>query len=280
MEETTRFYPNKYPLPDEIVYLYVNKITDMGVEVSLLEYNNIPGYISMSEVTRKKVKSLKQLIRENQTCPAIVLRVDEKKGNIDLSKHQLSSDEIKTSKEKYSKAKELYCLFHGILIHLRTEADKWKEVTLEQFLEKTLWNLYKITYKNNPDTLIKFLNNTTYEALKRYVNFENTEDQLQIIRQIAYKIKEKYLKEEKEFTTTFKLICFHINGVSMLKKVIKETLDEINKKYGEVNILIKTLRCPEFQITVKNTNSEIIIDFLKILEGKSKENNICFEKNN
>lgn len=76
----------------------------MGAYVQLLEYENIEGMILLSELTRRRIRSVSKLIkvrRWNQVRwipnqqnhaqvgriePAMVLRVDEDKGYIDLSK--------------------------------------------------------------------------------------------------------------------------------------------------------------------------------------------------
>ena len=47
-------YKKKIPNVDEIVIAKIEKITELGIDVSLVEYNNINGYISYSEVSRKK----------------------------------------------------------------------------------------------------------------------------------------------------------------------------------------------------------------------------------
>ena len=54
-------YKKKIPNVDEIVICKIEKITELGIDVSLVEYDNIKGYISYSEVSRKK-KDAKKII--------------------------------------------------------------------------------------------------------------------------------------------------------------------------------------------------------------------------
>ena len=77
----------------------------MGAYVQLLEYENIEGMILLSELTRRRIRSVSKLIKVRRWSqvgriipyqqnhvqvgriePAMVLRVDEDKGYIDLSK--------------------------------------------------------------------------------------------------------------------------------------------------------------------------------------------------
>jgi translation initiation factor 2 subunit 1 len=84
----------------------------MGAYVSLLEYNNIEGMILLSELSRRRIRSVNKLIKVGgrprrqrpagrargvlssgrghlqvgRQEPVMVLRVDKEKGYIDLSK--------------------------------------------------------------------------------------------------------------------------------------------------------------------------------------------------
>eukprot|EP00894_Picocystis_sp_ML_P002522 jgi/Pico_ML_1/53039/g3659.t1 len=58
----------------------------MGAYVSLLEYNNIEGMILLSELSRRRIRSINKLIKVGRQEPVMVLRVDTEKGYIDLSK--------------------------------------------------------------------------------------------------------------------------------------------------------------------------------------------------
>ena len=62
--------------------------------VSLLEYNNIEGMILLSELSRRRIRSINKLIRVNRNEVVMVLRVDKEKGYIDLSKRRVSPEDI------------------------------------------------------------------------------------------------------------------------------------------------------------------------------------------
>ena len=53
----------------------------MGAYVKLLEYDNIDGMILLSELSRRRIRSIQKLIRVGRDEVVVVLRVDKEKGN-------------------------------------------------------------------------------------------------------------------------------------------------------------------------------------------------------
>jgi translation initiation factor 2 subunit 1 len=54
----------------------------MGAYVKLLEYDNIDGMILLSELSRRRIRSIQKLIRVGRNEVVVVLRVDKEKGEI------------------------------------------------------------------------------------------------------------------------------------------------------------------------------------------------------
>ena len=71
----------------------------MGAYVSLLEYNEIEGMILLSELSRRRIRSIGKLIKVGRIEPVMVLRVDEDKGYIDLSKRRVSPEDVAAARE-------------------------------------------------------------------------------------------------------------------------------------------------------------------------------------
>jgi polyribonucleotide nucleotidyltransferase len=75
-----RFYENQYPQVDDLVMVQVRQIAEMGAYVKLLEYDNIEGMILLSELSRRRIRSINKLIRVGRNEVVVVLRVDQEKG--------------------------------------------------------------------------------------------------------------------------------------------------------------------------------------------------------
>lgn len=56
------------------------QIAEMGAYVKLLEYDNIDGMILLSELSRRRIRSIQKLIRVGRNEVVVVLRVDKDKG--------------------------------------------------------------------------------------------------------------------------------------------------------------------------------------------------------
>ncbi len=75
-----RFYENQFPEPEEVVIVNVTQIGEMGAYVTLLEYDDIEGMILLSELSRRRIRSINKLVRVNRTEIVKVIRVDKEKG--------------------------------------------------------------------------------------------------------------------------------------------------------------------------------------------------------
>lgn len=75
-----RFYQHKFPEVEDVVMVNVRSIAEMGAYVSLLEYNNIEGMILLSELSRRRIRSINKLIRIGRNECVVVIRVDKEKG--------------------------------------------------------------------------------------------------------------------------------------------------------------------------------------------------------
>eukprot|EP01134_Creolimax_fragrantissima_P003009 CFRG3009T1 len=133
VKETCRFYGKRFPDKDEVVMVNVRSIAEMGAYVSLLEYDGIEGMILLSELSRRRIRSIARLIRVGRNEAVMVLRVDEEKGYIDLSKRRVSPEDVKACDDKYQKNKAV----NSILRHVAELMD----LKLEDLYERTAWKL-------------------------------------------------------------------------------------------------------------------------------------------
>merc|ERR1712045_500600 len=130
-----RFYEKKFPEIDDVVVVNVRSIADMGAYVHLLEYNNIEGMILLSELSRRRIRSINKMVRVGRTEPVVVIRVDKDKGYIDLSKRRVSPEDIERCTEVFSKGKAV----NSILRHVAQTMEFKSSDELEELYKKTAW---------------------------------------------------------------------------------------------------------------------------------------------
>ncbi|XP_010159636.1 PREDICTED: eukaryotic translation initiation factor 2 subunit 1-like, partial [Eurypyga helias] len=130
-----RFYQHKFPEVEDVVMVNVRSIAEMGAYVSLLEYNNIEGMILLSELSRRRIRSINKLIRIGRNECVVVIRVDKEKGYIDLSKRRVSPEEAIKCEDKFTKSKTVY----SILRHVAEVLEYTKDEQLESLFQRTAW---------------------------------------------------------------------------------------------------------------------------------------------
>lgn len=118
----------------------MKNIAEMGAYVALLEYNNIEGMILLSELSRRRIRSISSLIKVGRQEPVMVLRVDKEKGYIDLSKRRVSEEDVAACEERYNKSK----LVHSIMRHVAETMEADVEVNLQATIYVGLYNVYLI----------------------------------------------------------------------------------------------------------------------------------------
>ena len=94
---TCRFYKEEYPKNDEVVVAKVREIGEMGAYAKLLEYNGREGMILMSELSRRRIRSVNKLVRIGKDEYVVVLRADQEKG-------YASGEKIKTQECVHSES--------------------------------------------------------------------------------------------------------------------------------------------------------------------------------
>ena len=91
--------------------------------------------ILLSELSRRRIRSIQKLIRVGRNEVVVVMRVDKEKGYIDLSKRRVSAEDVIKCEERYNKSKAV----HSITRHVAEKAG----VEMDVVNEMVTWPLYK-----------------------------------------------------------------------------------------------------------------------------------------
>ncbi|CAG8538145.1 9264_t:CDS:2 [Ambispora gerdemannii] len=200
-----RMYEEKYPEVDDLVMVNVRQIAEMGAYVKLLEYDNIEGMILLSELSRRRIRSIQKLIRVGRNEVVVVLRVDKEKGYIDLSKRRVSPEDVAKAEEKFNKSKAV----HSIMRHV---AEK-REVVLEDLYKVIAWPLYK-KYGH------------AYEAFKLAITdpelvFEGLEIKPETMSELLNNIRRRLTPQPIKIRADIEVTCFGYEGIDAIKTALK-----------------------------------------------------------
>lgn len=226
-----RFYENKYPNLDDLVVVNVRSIAEMGAYVSLLEYDNIEGMILLSELSRRRIRSINKLIRVGRNEVVVVLRVDEEKGYIDLSKRRVAPEDMAKCEEKYNKAKAV----HSIMRHVAYLC----KYNVEHLYEKIAWPLakrYGDAYEAFKLSILK--PDEVFEG----VEFPNEQVKEELVKNITRRLTPQAMRLRADIEVT----CFTYGGIESIKEGLRVAADMSTEEHP---IKIKLDATPVYVVT-------------------------------
>lgn len=232
----------EYPKVSDVVICKVTKITDFGVFVSLLEYDNIEAFIHVSQVSSTWVKNIHNHVKINQIRAGKVLNVDTYKNHVDLSFNRVTAAEEKRKISDYRMFKRAQGLLTAVSKELKlTEDEVWKDIA-EPILEKEtnlytgFVNILKFGFKHYPDI------NKKYET------------KLLELLEKSITIKDKKISSILEISNASE------NGIEIIKKALSKIITE-NK-----NVTVVYIASGKYELTV----------IAKDYKQASKKINDCF----
>mmetsp|Transcript_45259 Transcript_45259/g.66387 ORF Transcript_45259/g.66387 Transcript_45259/m.66387 type:complete len:454 (+) Transcript_45259:115-1476(+) len=247
-----RMYRSKYPDVEETVVVLVKRIDVMGVYVNLIEYDDTEGMILLSELSRRRIRSVKKLINVGRQEVALVLRVDKDKGYIDLSKRRVSPEDIDMIEERFNKSKSV----HSIMRNLATTQKR----DVEDLYESFGWELAD-EYGHMLEAFKKLLIDGS--ILDKYTMSEDVKEALK--KNVAMRLTPQPVKVRSDFEVT----CFAYEGIDAIKAALMKGIEhgtEINP------IAVRLIAPPLYVMTCNTLDQEFGIDLLtKALEKVQSE---------
>ncbi|KAH9824644.1 Eukaryotic translation initiation factor 2 subunit alpha [Teratosphaeria destructans] len=244
-----RFYEERYPEIDSFVMVNVKSIAEMGAYVKLLEYDNIDGMILLSELSRRRIRSIQKLIRVGRNEVVVVLRVDKEKGYIDLSKRRVSPEDIVKCEERYNKSK----MVHSIMRHVAEKTN----TPIEELYQDIGWPLnkkyghaidaFKLSI-TNPDvwTEVTFKNDVIKDELQSYIGKRLTPQPTKV-------------RADVEVT------CFGYDGIDAVKDALRTAEAKSN---DDIQVKVKLVSPPLYVLTSQTLDKNI---GLQVLEEAIKD---------
>ena len=216
----------EFPEQGEIVMATITKLMDHGAYVTLDEYEDIQGFLHISEIAPGWIRAVNRFIREGEKKVLLVKKVNHQRGDIDLSLKQVSKDQQKQKlKEvkKFEKGKTL-------LQNLKDNANLTdKEI---EKLEDQIFAKYETVF----DAFIDIARNGI-DSVKEL------------------KLTKKISKPLEEICSKIKLPSVEIRGIMEVTnsnsngiEIIKESLLQILEKDSKIEITY--LGAPKYRLSV------------------------------
>ncbi|MES1907823.1 MAG: hypothetical protein MHM6MM_000864 [Cercozoa sp. M6MM] len=261
--ENCRFYKNKFPEVGEVVFVEVKRITEVGAYVELLEYNGVEGMILMSQLSKRRIRSVQSLIRVGKKDVASVMRVDEQRGDIDLSKKDIEGDAaaIEAAKDRYTKATHVHSTLARVA-ELLNEKHGNKDATKLALYEAFGWQMYS-KYGH------------AFAALRRMaVEPEVVVGEFNIDPEVAEILVSEVQKREcfkvktYKLRTTIDVTCVDYEGVDAIKRALMVGRDLFKNADGgyeskDDEVDIKLIAPPRFIVTLQSMDKRAGIEKLQ-----------------
>lgn len=237
----------------------VRSIAEMGAYVHLLEYNNIEGMILLSELSRRRIRSINKLIRIGKTECVVVIRVDKDKGYIDLSKRRVSPEDIVRCEEKFAKAKAV----NSILRHVADILGYTTDEQLEELYNKTAW--YFDEKAKRPGA--------AYEAFKLATTADST-----VLEEcgldphtkevLLTHIKRRLMPQSVKVRADIEVGCCAYEGIDAVKAALRAG---IALSSNDMQIKINLIAPPSYVVTTQTMEREEGLKLLTAALEKIKE---------
>lgn len=244
MSLNCRMYQKEYPEVDDLCVVKVKNIAEMGAYCDLLEYNNIEGLILMSELSRRRIRSVNKLIRVGRQEIVLVLRVNKEKGYIDLSKRRVGREDRDMCEEKWNKAKAV----HSIMRHVASKCTwekKHSENPVEDLYEAFGWDMYK-KFPHGYDGFKLAMS----DANKFFSLFSVPEE---VKAELLENIKRRLAPTICKIRADVEVTCFAYEGVGAIKRALKGA-DELDTK--EFPLDCKLVAPPLYVITTQTMEKD------------------------
>jgi translation initiation factor 2 subunit 1 len=251
-----RFYRQQFPKANELVMVEVKHVDQMGASVSLLEYNNIEGLIMLGELSRKRIRSINKLTRVGRKEVVAVIRVDESKGYLDLSKKQVTPEDIDECEKKYRKAKSVNNILRRV--------SQTQKIPLEALYETIGWPLYE-KYEHALDAFGLAIT----DDKKVFEDIDITEEvKEELIKVIKTRLSPQPIKIRADFSVT----CFEYEGIDAIKAALVAGMS-LGRSAVETKIRLIAAPLYVMIITVneKNQGLDLARSILKKISEEIKE---------
>ncbi|KAL5641016.1 hypothetical protein ACGC1H_001478 [Rhizoctonia solani] len=237
-----RYYQQKYPEVDDLVMVQVRQIAEMGAYVKLLEYDNIEGMILLSELSRRRIRSIQKLIRVGRNEVVVVLRVDKEKGYIDLSKRRVSPEDITKCEDKFMKSKAVASIMRHVATRTTGAVDEApkegeaapKSETKEEEKEEEEEHDAGLPGGSDEDRLEELYEQIvwplaskyghTYDAFKLALTSPDVFDGLNIsqpvLNSLVATIARRLTPQPIKLRADIELTCFQPTGIDAIKRAL------------------------------------------------------------
>ena len=250
------------PEVGELVLALVTSMSSHGAKVVLEEYNNMYGFLHVSEIATGWVKNVSRFVTVNQKVVLKVIRVDSTRTEVDLSLRQVSGEDRKQkllSMKRYDKSRSIF---------------------------DTLQTKAKLTEDQKNEYFDKVENQfgTVYSGLEELIRdrgeaFDKLGIPKKVVTELANISKSKISIPMVNVTGIIQVTTQDPDGINLIKNSMSQVLSNKSGKKVEISYL----GSPKYKITVysedyKSAEKKLSSALEKIKKSIGKKADFSFSK--
>jgi len=221
----------EWPKVGELVIATVETVTDYGAYVTLDEYGGKEGLLHISEISSRWVRNIRDWVREGQKVVLKVIRVNPRRGHIDLSLRRVSEFERKRKFLEWKRKRRALSLLSAAALKLNRPVEE---------LVKVVWD----RLENEFGEVYAGLEAVAEEGPKLLLELGIPED---IAKAVAEVVAERIKKREVKVSGILTLTSLAPDGVERIKKALLEAEAACPK---EVKVGIYAMGAPRYRVEV------------------------------
>ena len=217
---------HELPEQGEIVLATVTRVMDHGAYVTLDEYDDIQGFLHISEIAPGWIRAINRFVRDGDKKVLLVKKVNPKRGDIDLSLKQVSNDQRKQKLKEVKKFEKGRTLLQNV----QEKADL-TDAQIES-LEDKIYSKFDSVY----DAFVRIGRN----GIGAVSDLDITERTAGAIEEIASKMK----LPSVEIRGIMEITSERPDGVEIIKKTLLNVLGR------DPTIRITYLGAPKYRLSI------------------------------
>lgn len=227
-----RFYRRQYPEVGELVVGTVKRIEEHGAYITLDEYGGVEAYVPINEILQSWFRNIKDYLKVGSKAVFKVMRVDTRRGLIDLSLRRVRDEERERKFNEWKRNLRAVKLLEMVAQRMGTDVNRLMEEVGWGIMEYygDLYSVFEEAAKGNVDPLVKL-------GVRR-----------ELIDEIAKIAKERIELPKVTIVGVVRIINLKPNGVEYIRKILEEAVNEAGKL--GVTARIYTIGPPRYRIEV------------------------------
>lgn len=293
-------YNNTKPEISDIVLAKITEINKFNIVACLIDYDNLVGYVSYSELAKKRRYKLNKIVHVGKEVVVQVTGFNTTKNFAELSIRAVNETDVEKFNKSRRNSLNLYNLWRYVYMKLNPELNmdinKINSDDMNDFMNKTFWKIKEKLEEQlqdsdteDSDNINKYYLDELYNVLLDHLK----NDKLIIYVEDYDKILIKNILDNYALTKIvpikhikhqeFNIQSYDLEGLADIKKSLDyKSFDKYSELIEKYDIIILYLSGGKYSMTIKEktTIDEDITNvfdyFIQEIKSRCESNNVLF----